>query len=195
MHIDYPEGATPLDPDEAEGLRLTHITTREQLNIFEAENIRRAAEQAFTARASDILSETFIRRLHREMFKSVWKWAGEFRKTNKNIGDVPREMIGIELRHLCDDVRFWIDDATFEPDEIAARFHHRLVFIHPFVNGNGRHARLITDLLLEKVLGRPRFSWGGAKLESQGEVRDAYIRALRAADRNDYAPLLDFVRS
>jgi len=195
MHIDYPEGATPLDPDEAEGLRLTHITTREQLNIFEAENIRRAAEQAFTARVSDILSETFIRRLHREMFKSVWKWAGEFRKTNKNIGDVPREMIGIELRHLCDDVRFWIDDATFEPDEIATRFHHRLVFIHPFVNGNGRHARLITDLLLEKVLGRPRFSWGGAKLESQGKVRDAYIRALRAADRNDYAPLLDFVRS
>jgi len=194
MQIGCPEGATTLDPDEAEGLRLTHITTREQLNVFEQENIRRAMLWAATARPRELLTESFMRQLHRSMFGDVWRWAGEFRRTNKNIG-VMRERIGIELRKLCEDVRFWIDHATFEPDEIAVRFHHRLVFIHPFVNGNGRHARLMTDLLLEKELGRPRFSWGGSKLESQGEVRDAYIRALRAADRRDYMPLLAFVRS
>ena len=188
------DGATPLDPDEAEGLRLTHITIREQLNIFEQENIRRAMAWVWSGRKRELLSELFMRQLHSRMFGNVWKWAGEFRKSNKNIG-VLREQIGTELRKLCDDTRFWIDNRTYEQDEIAARFHHRLVAIHPFANGNGRHARLMTDLLLEMTLDRPRFSWGGVRLESQGNVRDAYLQALRSADRHEYAPLLDFVRS
>lgn len=194
MPFDYPPGATPLDRDEAEGLRLTHISTREELNLFEAENIRQGMEWAWRSRRKDILNEGFIRLLHRRMFGNVWKWAGEFRQSNKNIG-VPREMIGIELRHLCEDVAYWIEHETYVPDEIAARFHHRLVAIHPFANGNGRHARMMADLLLEKRLGAARFSWGGGELAEANDCRTQYIQALQAADRGDYAPLLAFVRS
>jgi len=194
MRFDYPEGATPIDRDEADGLRLTHITTREELNLFEAENIREGMLWAMRSRSKELLDAAFICLLHKKMFGDVWRWAGAFRSSNKNIG-VMREQIGIELRKLCGDACFWAENRIYAPDEIAARFHHRLVFIHPFVNGNGRHARLMTDLLLEKTLGRPRFSWGGAGLESASDVREAYIQALRAADRHDYAPLLAFVRS
>lgn len=194
MVFEYPQGATPLDPDEAEGLRLTHITTREELNIFEAENIRAGMEWSWRSRRKDIVSESFMRRLHKKMFGNVWKWAGEFRKSNKNIG-VAREEIGVALRHLCEDVNYWIEHETYAPDEIAARFHHRLVAIHPFANGNGRHARLMADLLLEKRLASTRFTWGGEEIIEANDCRDQYIRALRAADGGDYAPLLAFVRS
>ena len=194
MDIEYPEGATPLYPDEAEGLRLTHITTREQLNIFEAENIREGAVWAWRSRSKNMLDEGFIRRLHRNMFGKVWKWAGNFRKTDKNIG-VAKERIGIDLRELCDDVKYWIEHQSFKADEIAARFHHRLVSVHPFPNGNGRHARLMTDLLLEKGLGSERFSWGGGDYIDSGACRDRYIAALISADRGDYTLLKVFVRS
>lgn len=194
MPFDYPQGATLLDPDEAEGLRLTHITTREDLNIFEAENIRAGMEWAWRSRRKDIVSESFMRLLHKKMFGNVWKWAGEFRQSNKNIG-VPRETIGIELRHLCDDVNFWLEHETYPADELAARLHHRLVAIHPFPNGNGRHARVMTDLLLEKKLDAIRFSWGSEEIEEVNECRKRYIKALQAADNGDYLPLLAFVRS
>ena len=194
MQLEYPAGATPLDLDETAGLRLTHITTREELNIFEQENIQQAIAWAFTGRKMDILSEAFIRQLHKRMFGEVWKWAGHPRTSNKNIG-IPYERVRIELRKLIDDVKFWIENETFPPDEIAARFHHRLVFTHPFPNGNGRHARLMTDLLLERQLGQPKFSWGGASLVQEGDVRSRYIAALRAADRDDYSLLMQFVRS
>ncbi|MDX8405780.1 MAG: mobile mystery protein B, partial [Mariprofundus sp.] len=188
------EGATPLDPDEAEGLRLTHITTREELNLFEAENIRAGMEWAWRSRRKDIVSESFIRRLHKQMFAHVWRWAGEFRQSNKNIG-VSREMISVDLRRLCDDVSYWIEYETFGADEIAVRFHHRLVAIHPFANGNGRHARMIADLLLEKKLDAIRFCWGGHEIAEANECRQRYIQALQEADRGDYLPLLAFVRS
>jgi len=194
VDYNYPDGATPLDPDEAEGLRLTHINTREQLNVFEQKNIRKGVAWAFSGRKRDMLSEPFIRKLHKQMFGDVWKWAGTFRSSNKNIG-VMREQIGVELRHLCEDVRFWIEHQTFEADEIATRFHHRLVFIHPFPNGNGRHARVITDLLLKTELGSARFSWGGGTLDGSSACRDRYIAALRAADRDDFTLLREFVRS
>ena len=194
MPLDYPHGATPLDPDEAEGLRLTHITTREELNIFEAENIRAGMAWAWRSRSKDMVSEPFMRQLHKKMFGHVWRWAGEFRQSNKNIG-VSREMIGIELRQLCDDVNYWIEHGIYSPDEIAVRFHHRLVAIHPFPNGNGRHARMMADLLLEKRLGAKRFSWGGEAITTANDCRQQYIEALQAADRSDYAPLLAFVRS
>lgn len=191
MAFDYPEGATPLDPDEAEGLRLTHITTREELNLFEAENIRAGMEWAWRSRRKDIVSESFIRLLHKRMFGDVWRWAGEFRTSNKNIG-VSRERVGIELRQLCENVNYWIEHDTFAVDEVAARFHHRLVAIHPFANGNGRHARLIADLLLEKKLDARRFSWGGEEIAEANDCRNQYIQALQAADRGN---LLLFVRS
>ncbi|MDQ6971684.1 MAG: mobile mystery protein B [Mariprofundaceae bacterium] len=194
MPFDDPQGATPLDRDEAEGLRLTHITTREELNIFEAENIRAGMQWAWRSRRKDMLSESFMRQLHKKMFGNVWRWAGAFRQSNKNIG-VPREKIGIELRQLCDDVNYWIEHESYPADELAARLHHRLVAIHPFPNGNGRHARMMADLLLEKKLGAMRFAWGGAGITTANDCRRQYIEALQAADRNDYAPLLAFVRS
>jgi len=194
MSFDYPQGATPLDSDEAEGLRLTHITTREDLNIFEAENIRAGMQWAWSSRRKDMVSESFMRQLHKKMFGSVWRWAGEFRQSNKNIG-VPREMIGIELRKLCNDVNYWIEHESYPAEELAARLHHRLVAIHLFPNGNGRHARMMADLLLEKILGERRFSWGGEEITSANDCRQQYIEALQAADRNNYAPLLAFIRS
>lgn len=190
----YPEGATPLDPDEAEGLRLTHITSREELNLFEAENIHAGMIWAKRSRHRDIISEDFMRKLHKRMFGDVWMWAGEFRKSNKNIG-VPRESIGVELHKLCEDVKCWIEFESYPVDEIAARFHHRLVWIHPFVNGNGRHARLMADFLLEKKLGGIAFTWGRGDINQLNDCRQKYIQALRTADKGDYTLLFDFVHS
>lgn len=127
------------------------------------------------------------------MFGRVWKWAGTYRRTGKNIG-VDAYRISMEPRQLLDDVRYWIEHDTYLPDEIAARFHHRLVWIHLFPNGNGRHARTATNLLL-KTLGQPRFTWGRKNLVDANETRQAYVDALRKADHHDYEPLLNFVRS
>lgn len=194
MNFEYPEGATPLDPDEAEGLLLSHITNRSELDRWEQDNIAEAEAWAFRRKQKDLLSEVFACRLHRKMYGNVWRWAGDFRRTGKNIG-VDCWSIGPELRNLLADVATWIEFGSYPPDEIAARFHHRLVSIHLFPNGNGRHARLMTDLLLVQVLGRPRFTWGRENLVRAGDCRQRYIRALRAADRHDYGPLLEFVRS
>ena len=92
------------------------------------------------------------------------------------------------------DVRYQIEHTSYPPDEIAVRFHHRLVAIHPFPNGNGRHARLMADLLVER-LGQPRFTWGSRSLVDASTTRQAYIAALQAADARNYAPLLVFSRS
>jgi len=192
--IEYPEGSTPLDRDEAGGLRLTHITSREELNLFEAENIRAGMMWAWHSRKKEMLDEGFIKLLHQKMFGDVWTWAGAFRQSNKNIG-VAREMIGVELRKLCADVKYWIEFKSWAVDEVAVRFHHRLVWIHPFVNGNGRHARMMTDLLLEKKLAAMRFAWGKDAVNQANDCRQQYIRALQSADRGDYTLLLCFVRS
>lgn len=192
MHIDYPPGATPLDADELASLVPGHITTQGELNEWEQANIVQGDQWARKQR-KEILNDAFVRQLHKQMFGETWRWAGEFRKSNKNIGiDWPK--ISVELRKLLDDVHYQIEHASCPPDEIAVRFHHRLVAIHPFPNGNGRHARLIADLLVER-LRQPRFTWGSRSLFDAGETRQAYIAALQAADARDYAPLLDFARS
>lgn len=194
IKIEYPEGATPIDPDETEGLLLTHITTREELDRWELDNIAEAMGWLEKTKPKNILNEDFMRRLHKKMFGNVWKWAGKFRKSNKNIGGNWWQ-ITTDLRTLCDDAKLWTELQDESPDEIAVRFHHRLVSIHPFPNGNGRHARLLTDLLLENIFDRPRFTWGSADLTRAGDTRRAYITALRAADNLDYQLLLDFSRS
>ncbi len=186
------DGATPLEPEELEGLIPSHITLRGELNEAEQAGIIAADAWAFLRRRQ-VLDEKFLKGLHRRMFGTVWRWAGSFRHSERNIG-VAAYRITPDLRHLLDDVRFWIAHDTYPPDEIALRFHHRLVAIHPFPNGNGRHARLATDLLAVS-LGQPRFSWGQGNIGSAGDVRRAYIDALRAADRHDLAPLLAFGRS
>lgn len=186
-------GATPLDPDEAHGLIPGHIRTQAELNQWEQANVMEGSTWALRFRTRDFLSEAFVRELHRRMFGSTWRWAGTFRTTGKNIG-VDAAQVSIQLRELLENTRYWIEHQTFTLDEIASRFHHRLVVIHPFPNGNGRHARLMTDVLLLRN-GAAAFSWGGANLEASGDARDRYLTALRAADAGDYALLLDFVRS
>lgn len=194
MNFDYPEGATPLDPDEAQGLLLSHITTRTELDRWEQENIAEAEVWAFRRTPRDILTDGFIKRLHQRMFGQVWRWAGTYRTTGKNIG-VPSWQVATELRKLCDDTAVWMEHGSYPPDEIAVRFHHRLTAIHPFPNGNGRHARLMTDILLVHQLKQSRFTWGSGNLVDAGECRRQYIDALKAADRQDYGLLLEFVRS
>ena len=186
------DASTPLTPEEREGLIPAYITLRRELNEAEQNNVLAADQWAF-ARRRDVLSEQFLLKLHKRMFGSVWKWAGRFRTTGRNIGVNPYQ-IGVDLTGLLDDTRYWVANSTFQPDEIGARFHHRLVFIHPFPNGNGRHARLACDLLLV-ALGQRRFSWGSNSLVSASQTRRAYVDALRLADRHDYGALLMFVRS
>jgi len=186
------DASTLLTNEERGDLIPSYIALRRELNEAEQTNILEAEEWAFT-RKRNVLDEKFLKSLHKRMFGRVWRWAGQFRQTERNIGtDAYR--IQIDLRQLLDDCRYWIKNNTYPPDEIAARFHHRLVLIHPFPNGNGRHARLATDLLLTR-LGHPRFSWGQVNLVNPGKTRQIYIAALRAADNYDIQPLLNFVRS
>jgi Fic-DOC domain mobile mystery protein B len=192
FEIHHPPGATPLDADERASLMPGHIATQGELNEWEQLNILHGEGWARSQRR-EILDEQFLRRLHREMFGETWRWAGRFRASDKNIG-VDWLRIGVEVKNLLDDIRFQVELGTMPPDEIAVRFHHRLVAIHPFPNGNGRHARLMADLLAER-LGRPRFTWGGANLIDANATRQRYIAALRAADGRDIAPLLAFARS
>lgn len=194
MDIRPNQGNTPLDPSEAEGL-IPDLTTQVELNEFEFRNILQARQ--WLARnpkiSADVLNPETLRRIHQQMFGQTWRWAGRYRLTQKSIG-VEAFRISTELKNLVDDVTVWIQCDTYPKEEIAVRFHHRLVQIHPFPNGNGRHARLVTDLLCAQ-LGLPEFSWGRANLTDPGEVRQRYIAALGQADRHDLSPLIEFVRS
>jgi Fic-DOC domain mobile mystery protein B len=194
MDFEYSPGATPLSRDEIEGLIPTHITTRAELDRWEQDNINEAMLWLRNARSYDILSESFLKRLHKKMFCNVWRWAGTLRKGDKNIS-VAWHQVPIELKKLCDDTAYWIENNSLQKDEIAVRFHHRLVSIHLFANGNGRHARLVTDLLLVTLLGRPAFTWGSVDLIKAGQDRRKYIDALHAADIGDYTLLMKFARS
>lgn len=192
MKFDYPFGSTPLEQDELVGLIPKHITMQEELNAWEEKNILEAEPWAF--KQKDILSITFIKKLHKRMFGKTWKWAGKFRTSEKNIG-IHWVQIPMRLKDLCDDIHYQLEHNTFSNDEIAIRFHHRLVFIHPFSNGNGRHARLMADLLISQQGGK-RFSWGmHQNLTKASAVRKQYIEALQSADRGDYSILLVFARS
>ena len=194
MKYNYPPGATPIDVDEAADLLLPHITNRAELDRWEQDNIAEAETWGFRRMPKELLSVDFVCRLHKRMFGNVWQWAGKFRMSGKNIG-VESWSIGASLKNLLEDATVWIQNNAFPPDEIAARFHHRLVSIHPFANGNGRHARLMADLLLVHLLKQPRFTWGSEILGQEGDCRKRYINALQAADRRDYHLLLEFVRS
>lgn len=186
------DASTPLTEEEREDLIPSYITLRSELNEAEQANILDAEDWAFS-RKRNVLDERFLNSLHKRMLGRVWRWAGQYRRSGKNVG-VDAYRIPQELRQLLDDCRFWIEHATYGPDEIATRFHHKLVWIHLYPNGNGRHARLATDLLLV-ALGQPRFTWGSVNLVDPGKTRQAYVAALRAADKHDISPLLDFVRS
>jgi Fic-DOC domain mobile mystery protein B len=191
--FEEPDSATPLTPEEMRDLIPAHIAYRRELNEAEQENIARAEEWALSRRGRDLLSERFIKDLHKHMLGDVWRWAGKFRTTQRNIG-IDYWLIPMELRQLLDDSQAWIEFGTYAADEIAVRFHHRLVRIHPCPNGNGRHARLMADLLVMR-LGRERFSWGRESLRDRGAARTRYMEALRAADNHDIPLLVAFSRA
>ena len=191
MNFEDPFGATPLEAEERVLLIPKHITLMSELNALEHANILMAEQWASRSRFS--LTVSYLKKLHQKMFDQTWKWAGQFRKTEKNIG-VDAYRIETDLQQLIDDVLYQIENQSFEFDEIATRFHHRLVFIHAFPNGNGRHARLMTDLLLHKHR-KERFTWGHSQLRSSDTpIRQSYIAALRLADAHDFSVLLTFVR-
>ncbi len=187
--FDADNAATPLTHDEMDGLIPTHVTLRSELNQLEQKGIVTAEQWAF-GRQHRILEESFLKALHNRMFKDVWRWAGKYRKTEKNIGIDPRH-IEAEMRKFLGDALYWIENNTYSPDEIAARFHHRIVLIHPFPNGNGRHGRLAADLLIVSLSGN-RFEWGQKDLVPISETRQRYIAALKSADNHDIRPLLSF---
>jgi Fic-DOC domain mobile mystery protein B len=191
LKLDYPPGATPLDPDEIQGLLPDHITLQNQLNEFEEANIGQAREWAYTRRRGDPLDREFICTVHRRMFDATWRWAGDFRRSDKNIGCMWTE-VPVRLYQLTGDVRAQLEYNAYPPAEIAARYHHRLVSIHPFPNGNGRHARFMADLLLKDLTGNV-FTWGQDTLGGAGAARTAYIQALQAGDGGNYTPLLTFL--
>ncbi|MEQ1536160.1 MAG: mobile mystery protein B [Burkholderiaceae bacterium] len=192
--LDEQDGQTPLNPDETAGLIPRHVDTMGALNDWEQENILLATKWLKRAKISEVLSEDFCRDLHRRMFNKTWKWAGTFRKSDKNIG-CDWTLVAVKLNQLLGNAQYWVDNNTFPPDELAARVHHALVWIHPFPNGNGRHSRMMADALL-KQLGQQAFSWGGGgSMVSANEVRALYLAALRAADKGDFTALLTFVRS
>ena len=194
LDLDEQDGQTPLDPDEKVGLIPRHIETKGALNDWEQQNILQSTKWLRSIKAPAVLSEDFCRELHRKMFNKTWKWAGTFRTSDKNIG-CEWGLVSMKLNQLLGNARYWVENETFLPDELAARFHHDLVCIHPFPNGNGRHSRMMADALL-KQLGQKAFNWGGgANLGSANEVRARYLAALRAADKNDFTDLFAFVRS
>ena len=195
LDLDYIDGQTPLDEEEKEGLLIPSIATRGELDEFEQQNIEQAIQWTLTRKfkVELVFSEGFIREVHKRMYGNVWAWAGNFRKSNKNIG-VDKWQIPTELKRLLDDAKYWHDHKTFLPDEIAIKFKHQLVSIHCFPNGNGRHSRLMADIIIEKLYNQPVFSWGST-MHTDEYNRTAYLKAITLADKNDYSLLLSFARS
>jgi Fic-DOC domain mobile mystery protein B len=194
MKITYPLGATPLDPNESAGL-LHSIHTQSELNELEQENIIKGLKK-IRRRSSfkkELMTPSGLLRLHYELFGEVWSWAGRCRTSIKNLGVDPY-LIQVELLKLCEDVDYWVSNSTFAWVETAARFHHRLVEIHPFANGNGRHSRIAADLLLE-YNKQSALTWGSESLIAVDVLRSDYIRTLKLADRGDYSELIRFAQS
>jgi Fic-DOC domain mobile mystery protein B len=193
--LTYQEGQTPLDPEQINGLKIKTISTQQQLNEFEQTNINEALQWLNSKRKiKAVLSEEFMIQLHKRMLGMVWKWAGLFRKTETNIG-IDWTRISMELRLLVDDANFWVEHQTYLPEEIAIRFKHRLVSIHCFPNGNGRHSRIMADLIALHVYGLNKFSWGNSSLVDSSEQRKMYLNALKLADNGDFSQLIKFARS
>jgi Fic-DOC domain mobile mystery protein B len=196
LNSDYIDGQTPLNEEEKNGLLIPSITTREELDEFEQLNIEKAIQWTFGKKwkAEQLFSEKFVKDLHKRMYGEVWKWAGAFRESEKNLG-IKSYLIPAELKVLLDDALFWVENDTYSPDELAIRFKHRLVSIHCFSNGNGRHSRLMADLIMEKLFNATFFSWGSSNLVKATETRKAYIKAVKMADKQDLQPLIVFAKS
>ena len=196
LNLEYEDGQTPIDENEQDSLLIDSISTMTELNEFEQHNIEEAIEWTLRKKitAEEFLSEKFICELHRRMFGNVWEWAGSFRKTEKNLG-VKSYLIGVELKQVLDDCRYWIENKTYPEEEIAVRLKHRIVSIHCFANGNGRHSRLLADVLMQKIFLKPVFTWGASPLHRNNEPRKKYLKAVKLADKGDLSALIDFANS
>lgn len=196
LELNYNNGQTPLDEDEKEGLLIKTISTLAELDEFEQLNIEEAKVWLLKTRIGidRIISEEFVKELHTKMFGTVWKWAGSYRNSSKNIG-VDKFEIPLQVRQLIDNTKYWVEHNTFSEDDIAIRFSHRLVQIHLFPNGNGRHSRLIADVLINKGFGKDEFTWGSTNLTTAGDARTSYLNALKNADDGDFTELIIFARS
>lgn len=196
LDLEYIDGQTPIDEEEKDGLLIETISTKSELDEFEQLNIEEVLQWLFGKKfkPKQVCTEKFICNLHKRMYGNIWAWAGTFRKTDKNIG-VDKHQISIELKVLCDDALYWIENSTYSPEEIAIRFKHRIVSIHCFPNGNGRHSRLMADIIIEKLFKKAPFSWGTNNLSKANETRKAYLKAVKQADKNMYQHLLDFACS
>jgi len=196
LNIEYIDGQTPLNEEEQEGLKIPSITIREELDEFEQLNIEKAIQWTFgkKIKAEQLYLEKFIKDLHKRMYGEVWKWAGTFRTSEKNIG-VKSYFVSTELKQLLGDALFWHTNETYNAEELAIRFKHRLVSIHCFGNGNGRHSRLMADLIMEKLYNKTFFSWGSTSLVDATETRNNYIKAVKKADLNNILPLIAFAKS
>ena len=196
LEIKYNTGQTPLSEEEKEGLKIKVITTQGELDQFEQLNIEKAVEWTMRTRLKPdkILTEKFMKDLHKKMYGDVWKWAGEFRTSEKNIG-IKWPLIGVELKKLLDDANYWIQNGTYIPEEIAIRFKHRLVSIHCFPNGNGRHSRMIADIIMESIFKENVFSWHQSNMTKPNDTRKEYISALKKADNGEITPLIEFAKN
>jgi Fic-DOC domain mobile mystery protein B len=196
LNLSYKDGQTPLDENETGGLLIQSITTREELDEFEQQNIESAIKWTMVTKFKKerVLSEEFILELHRRMFCDVWSWAGEFRKTNKNLG-VPYSRVRVSVKVLLGDCFHWLNQKSHSDEEIAILFKHRIVSIHCFSNGNGRHSRLMADVIISHLFSKPVFSWNRNNLVEKGEGRTNYLSAINAADMGDIQPLIDFANS
>ena len=196
LELQYADGQTPLDEEEKEGLKIKSITTQGELDEFEQLNIEKAVEWTINTnlKPERILTQKFVKDLHKKMFGDVWQWAGEFRKSSKNIG-IEWPQISVELKSLLDDTNYWIDNCTFLPEEISIRFNHRIVAIHCFPNGNGRHSRMMADIMMESIFNEKVFSWHQSNMVKADDTRKEYIAALRKADNGDIKPLIEFAKN
>ncbi len=193
LKLNYIEGQTPINEDEKKDLLIKSITTQSELDEFEQLNIEKAIEWVISKKFNpdDILTEQFVKKLHKKMYSDVWKWAGKFRMSEKNIG-VDWVKVGIELKYLLDDTKYWIVNKIYPADEVAIRFKHRLVSIHCFPNGNGRHSRLMADIIIESIFNKEIFTWHNSNMIKPNETRKKYIAAIREADNGNIKHLLEF---
>ena len=192
----YKDGQTPIEEEEKDVLKIKSIKIIGELDEFEQLNIEKAVEWTIhtNLKPENILTEKFIKDLHKKMYGDVWKWAGEFRRTEKNIG-ITWTKIGIDLKNLLDDAKYWVENKTYSPEEVAIRFKHRIVSIHCFPNGNGRHSRIMADIIMESIFGKEIFTWHQSNMVKADEIRKEYINALRKADNGNITPLIEFAKN
>ncbi|MBI2609015.1 MAG: mobile mystery protein B [Deltaproteobacteria bacterium] len=193
MKFQNPPGATPLN--DTEGLIPKHITTQEELNEYEQNNILKATRKLMISRyrKKEWLNIQLIKHVHKEMFSETWEWAGEFRKIETNMG-LPPYQISSEIKKLCDDINVWPIEPEKQVIENAVKLHHRLTHIHPFKNGNGRHARLMANLYLYNH-HLSLLPWGACPLNKKDATRKKYLIALKEADKGEFNKLIQFAKS